>query len=221
MPAKAPSNDPEKLELEKKKLRAEIRKTVAEAKSAELYTDAYRQEIAEEAASDDKALIYYFDKDVGNASVRACMSDLAVWSRRDPGADITIVFNSPGGGVFAGMALFDFIEQLKDNGHHVTTVALGWAASMAGILLQAGSTRVIGRNAWVMIHEVSAGAIGTTSEIEDEAKLLKRMQDRVLDIFVERGCTLTKRQIANRWTRKNWWLDSEETVALGFADEVR
>jgi ATP-dependent protease ClpP protease subunit len=90
---------------------------------------------------------------------------------------------------------------------------------MGGILLQAGDERVIGKNAHLMIHEISAGAVGKLSEIEDEAKFCAMLSDRLVDILAERS-TLTPTQIKRRWKRKDWWLSAEEAVELGFADRI-
>ena len=73
------------------------------------------------------------------------------------------------------MDLFDYIQELRRDGHYVTTSARGMAASMAGILLQAGGHRVMGREAQVLIREVSSFAIRKVGEIEDEVTLLKSL----------------------------------------------
>ena len=93
------------------------------------------------------------------------------------------------------------------------------AASMAGILLQSGNKRVIGQNAYILIHEVSDVAAGTTSEIEDELKLTKRLQKRLVGILAERS-TMSEQQIEKKWKKNDWWLDANEAVELGFADEI-
>ena len=77
---------------------------------------------------------------------------------------------------------FDFIQELRAKGHKITTGSLGMAASMAGILLQAGDVRWIGHQSWVMIHRAAFGAIGKTYEVEDEVKLVKRIEERILNI---------------------------------------
>ena len=94
------------------------------------------------------------------------------------------------------------------------------AASMAGILLQAGDTRWIGHQSWMMIHRAAFGAIGKTFEIEDEVKLVKRIEDRIVEIFTKRS-KLTKMKIKRNWDRKDWWIDADECVSLGLVDEVR
>lgn len=187
--------------------------------------ERHELEVAVERDKSDRAYagrhrIYNFFGAVDDTSVRSCMYDLGLWTRRDPGEDITIVFNSPGGNVFEGLALFDYIKELQSRGTTFTTVAAGMAASMGGILLQAGDHRLMHPNAFMLIHEVSSMSWGTSSEMKDEVKLMDRLQDRTLNILAERS-TLTKRQIKNKWERKDWWLDAQEALKLGFVDEVR
>jgi ATP-dependent Clp protease protease subunit len=148
------------------------------------------------------------------------MHVLTEWSRKEPGCPIEIRFNSPGGSVIDGMAFWDFLMSLKRDGHHLTTVAIGYAASMAGILLQAGDTRVMYAESWLMIHEVSFGARGKIGDIEDTVEWVKKIQARVIDIFAERS-RLSKAQIKRNWARKDWWLDARESLRDGFIDEIR
>jgi ATP-dependent Clp protease protease subunit len=148
------------------------------------------------------------------------MSKLTEWHRRDPKCDIDIVFSSPGGSIIDGFELFDFIQELRAKGHKVITGSLGMAASMAGILLQAGDLRWIGHQSWMMIHRAAFGAIGKTFEIEDEVRLVKRIEERIVDIFTSRS-NLTKLKIKRNWDRKDWWIDADEAVTLGLVDEIR
>lgn len=177
--------------------------------------------------------IYHFIDHVNENSVHACMERLSYWNRTKRGSPIQIIFTSPGGSVIDGLALFDYIQQLKRDGHHVETNTLGMAASMAGILLQAGTQRVMAKEAWVLIHEISSAAFGKTPEIEDELKFIKRIQERVLRIFLEgvrkarhnnpNLCTdpLTLSKLKAGWNRKDWWLSSDECLKFGLVDEVR
>ncbi len=197
----------------------ELRKLAADTERVELEAAKLRRTEADAASEASQALIYTFYSVVDEDSVRECMAELGKWSRRRPGEPITIIFNSPGGTVSDGLALVDYVRQLRQAGHHVTTIALGRAASMGGVLLQTGDKRVIGANAFMLIHEVSAGAFGKVSEMEDSVEYYKRLQTRLLAILSERS-KLSARQIATRWARKDWWLDAQEVVKLGFADEV-
>jgi Vilmaviridae head maturation protease len=181
-----------------------------------------------ELASNEFHHVYYFSQDVRHDSVQKCMDMLQQWHRNEPGCDMEIIFNSPGGSIVDGMALWDFVQVLRSEGHHVTTSALGMAASMAGILLQAGDKRVMGRESWVLIHEASFFAGGKIGEVEDTVTWVKKVQERIIKIFVERAQAantatkpLTAAQIKKQWTRTDWWISSDEALQLGLVDELR
>lgn len=221
-----------KFEAEALKLKAEARKARAEAKAAELAavvarikTDDLLDKTAEEAVSDDQLRVYRFGSAVNDASSRACVARLNVWHRLDPYCPIEIIFNSPGGSVIDGMALFDQITAFSKRGkgtHKITIGCRGMAASMAGILLQAGDHRWIGPESYLLIHEISTGTHGKIGEIQDEVKLIEKMCERVVDIFVKRSKGKCRRkQFVNAWRRTDWWLDSASALALGFVDEIR
>lgn len=209
-----------KTELEKDKLRAEIAKTELDTELAELQVKQLASEIRDQDASEDAALTYTFHSDVDEDSVKDCISVLSLWSRRNPGEDFTITFTSPGGYVADGLALYDFIQELKHRGHHVTTVGLGWAASMGAVLLQAGTHRVVGPNSYIMIHEVSGGAIGKSSKLKDAAKWAEELTDRLAGILAA-NTNVTKEEILTRSDRRDWFIWPEEALQLGFVDEIR
>lgn len=202
-----------------RKTLAEITQIEAAASVASLQAAATAQSEAWRLADNRFHHVYMFTEPVNGQSVSKCMTQLDVWKRVDPGCPITIVFNSPGGGVIDGMALFDYILQLRASGHKVTTKAMGFAASMAGILLQAGDVRQMGREAYLLIHEISTVTGGTMGQIEDEVTFLKKIQSRIVDIFAERA-KISRARIEKGWKRKDWWLDSTEALKLGFVDEI-
>src|ERR1700745_4117536 len=101
--------------------KAETRKADAEAEAAEFIVGKLKREDLYERAAADQARIYSFIGAETNESVKGCMRELAVWARRDPGEDITIIFNSPGGSVTDGLALYDFLDELKGQGVKITT----------------------------------------------------------------------------------------------------
>lgn len=207
--------------------RAYTRETAARARTAE--AEAWKAELEREKAEETRRKelagneyhhVYYFKGGVDTNSAEACAKQLQYWQRTEPGCPVEIVFFSPGGSVIAGMALYDCIQQLRAAGHHVTTSTIGFAASMGGILLQAGDVRIMGRESYILIHEVATAMIGKIAEIEDEVEFVRKIQSRVLDIFASRS-KLTKAQLQRRWRRKDWWIDSTEALKLGLVDEVR
>ena len=131
-------------EAEARKTTAEAREAECKAEDAELRLERTKRDFKIKWAEDVDNLLYRFNGSVSSDSVNACIKTLTHWSRIDPKCDVEIVFSSPGGSIIPGFELFDFIQTLRDSGHHITTGSLGYAASMAGILLQAGDTRWIG-----------------------------------------------------------------------------
>lgn len=201
---------------------AEQRKTVAEAQKAEIELRKALRAEAEELSADKHHRTYYFRGAVDDASVQKCIDQLNIWRRNSDPAEIELVFFSPGGSVMAGMALYDFIIAMRNDGWKFTTVARGYAASMGSILLQAGDVRVCGPESYILIHEISSGSIGKIGELEDEVEFLKLVQDRVYDIFVKRsGGKLTKSRLKGMVRRKDFWIDSKRALELGVVDAVR
>jgi ATP-dependent Clp protease protease subunit len=169
--------------------------------------------------------VYVFDSQVSESSVKACIAQLTEWLRETPPKAkpmaLEIIFDSPGGTIVDGLALFDYIQLVRATGHRVTTSALGMAASMAGVLLQAGDIRVMTESAWLLIHEGSLGAIGSVGEVEDTVEFGRRLRERIVAIYVKRSGKITKTSFKAKWKRKNWWLDAEESLKYGFIDEIR
>ena len=221
-------------EAEARKMEADVRNVEAMIRKNELDADKAAVELAvkqmdlvvkeekraKDKAADDENFLYRFGSEVSGGSVGSCIKKLTEWQRLHPKCDIEIIFSSPGGSIIDGFELFDFMQHLRNEGHKVTTGTLGYAASMAGILLQAGDTRWMGQQAWMMIHRAAFGAYGKTFEIEDEVKFVKRMEERILDIFTSRS-NLTRNKIKRNWERKDWWISAEEAVELQLVDEVR
>lgn len=196
----------------------------AERENLNLHSERRKEE--QYRAGDYESRVYHFTKEVDDESVARAINTLSTWSRLDPGCGMTIFINSPGGGVAHGMYLYDHIRDLSRAGHHITTVARGVAASMAGILVQSGDTRKMGREAWLLIHEASSLVWGSTGEIKDRAEWLKKLSDRIAGIFYDRSKKtdapkkLSRETIAKKMERRDWWLDSGDALAYGLVDEV-
>lgn len=230
----------EKIAAERDEVRARVRvaNLDADVKAERVMREVAkeREEEAERRAKDNKYFrIYHFANSVSEGSVAACIRQLDVWTRGPEGEGhdpIEIIFTSPGGEIISGFVLFDYIQAIRAKGFHVTTGTYGMAASMAGILLQAGDVRWIGREAWLLIHQAQFGAMGTMGQVEDQVEWIKRIQKRILGIFASRASarrgsryhgkeTLVLKKIEKNWQRKDWWLSSDDCLEWGFVDEIR
>ena|SRR5690625_2312645 len=208
------------------KLKAETAKLEAEARAAEHRANAEgaraQEEVREEqyrSAHPEYRGIFYFDNTVSGNSVKYLMHKLETFSFRNPGSPILVDFNSPGGSVLDGLAWYDELRRLSGRGHHLTTRVAGVAASMAGILLQAGDTRIIGPKSWLHLHEVSTVAIGKAAELMDEAELAKRLTRQACDIYAEKS-NQTSDQVWDLMYRKEVWLTPEQAKGYGFVDFI-
>lgn len=209
-----------KATAEATKAEAEARDAVAKARISEVEAEKKEYVRREEQAGDLFHHVYRFDETVTAGTVAKAVNKLTQWHRLDPGCDIEFIINSPGGGVIEGFALFDHLRWMSDEGHKVTTGCTGMAASMGGILIQAGDERWMSKESWYMIHRAAFGAIGKTFEVEDRVKWVKRIEDRIIDIFTSRT-TLTKNVIKRNWERQDWWLDSTQCQEKGLVDYLR
>lgn len=222
----------EKFQAEAERERAEAERAKALARGAVLTSEREAITLASERRKEERYLagdfenkVYRFNQGVGEQSVDQAIDKLTTWDRMNPTCRMTIYFNSPGGSVVPGMALFDTIRDLTRT-HHITTIALGYAASMAGILLQAGTERVMAPESWLLLHQGSMGAIGSMGEVEDTVEWGKKVGKRIVDIFYERSQKsgapkpLTKKQIENRIERRDWWISSDEALEHGLVDRI-
>lgn len=198
---------------------ADLRYRQAIAEGAELDVKAKQRANANAEASEWENRTYLFFSGTSGDPIKKAIEDLSVMSRRFPGEPLTIVLNSPGGSVTQGLALYDHIRALSAKGHHITVVVRGMAASMGGILLQAGDERVVGPEAEVLIHAVSAATEGPLYTMEDSVDYFKRLWFKLSKILARRS-TLTDVQIRRRAARKDWWFDAQTAVDLGFADRI-
>lgn len=210
------------------KLRVELAKLEQEREAHLLDLQRKRFDEQVRLAGNDHHRVYRFTADVHYKSVGECTDTLDRWHRMSPEADLEVVFTSPGGSVYDGLALGDHMRSLSRQGHRVITGAEGFAASMAGILLQFGDHRWIGEETYNLFHEISWGTYGNTSEHEDFVARIKMIQDRQIKKIVSRAVstvgaenTLTVAQFRAKWKKTDWWLDSTEMLKLGYVDEVR
>lgn len=154
-------------------------------------------------------------------TIEPLMAKLTAYAESNPEGDIKLIINSPGGGVTAGFRLFGKLRELSHRGHHITTVVSGMAASMGGVLVQAGDTRLMDAHAELMLHQASSGAWGPAYSIADTAERLNDMGKKIMDIFVDRARgKLTHAVIEEKWDRRDWWVPTSEAVERGLVDAV-
>ncbi len=198
----------------------ELRTMITRSELAELGLKNEKDRNEVYLASDDHHRTVRFIGQVTANSVEVAVEKLTVFHRIEAECDIKMVIDSPGGDIIAGFHLFDTMLWLRAQGHTITTIANGMAASMGGVLLQAGDKRIMTPGASMLIHEAAFGAGGSMGAVEDQVEYAKKLQERILVILAERS-TMTSKQIKTKWARKNWWMMAEEAVELGFADEIK
>jgi ATP-dependent Clp endopeptidase proteolytic subunit ClpP len=204
------------MELRLELLRARVAKETALAQAAEL------------KLRNDEATrrTYEFFGEVSEESALTCISTLGSWAHAEPGRDIHIILNSPGGEVTHGLAIYDFLMELRARGHKITITVEGEAASMASVILQAADVRLIGPFSWIMIHEVASVEFGKVADMEDQLQTTKRMQDQLVRILSERslqsndGEGLTVEAIKATWHKKDIWMTAEEALAYHLVDAI-
>jgi len=210
----------EKLKKEIERLNAGIFKDEAEAANIVLKNEAFERELSYQRAKASESRIFTFWGEVGGTSAGATIETLDTWSRKSPGEPIKIVLNSPGGAVFPGLALFDFLQDIKGRGHQLTVKTIGYAASMGGVLLQAGDERIMSPNSFLMIHEISFGMLGVKlQEAEDEVAFARRLWHKLVHILAERS-VYTHAQILRKSKPKDWWIEADEALKAGFIDRI-
>ena len=155
--------------------------------------------------------------EVNDETAAAVVAQLLYLEAEDPEKDISLYINSPGGSVTAGLAILDTMEHIRCD---VSTIAVGMAASMGAVLLAAGTKgkRRVLPNAEVMIHQPLGGAEGQASDVLIRARHLERTRARLTNLLAA-YTGKDREQLAADMDRDNF-MNAEETVAYGLADEV-
>ena len=202
-----------------KKFEAEAGAYLAEQRYNDLQSERLLRVKEEEDADVSNQRILDFVTEVTDSSVYHAIKRLSEWRHRSP-EPITIRFNTPGGDIIAGVALYDYVQTLKGESIVVKAEGLGMVASMGAVLLQCGTTRAMSKGCWLMIHELSTYNEGKLSEVKDTTKWLERAQLKLDHILTERS-TLTLAQLRRRTSKgKDWWLDAGEALKYGFIDSI-
>ncbi len=135
----------------------------------------------------------------------------------DPDKDISIYVNSPGGNVYAGLAIYDTIQFIKPD---VSTICVGIAMSMGALLLSGGAKgkRYALPNSKILIHQVSGGFEGPATDIEIHAREALSLRKRLDEILAEQtGQELDK---VEKDTERDYFMTAEESLAYGIIDKI-
>lgn len=145
------------------------------------------------------------------------VAQLLFLSREDPEAGIQIYINSPGGHIYAGMAIYDTMKMIPNK---ISTVAVGMTASFGTVLLAAGEKgqRYALPHATIHMHQPLGGTQGQASDIEIQAKEILRLKSRLNEIMASStGQTI---ETIEHDTERDYYLDSAQAVQYGLVDKV-
>ena len=164
-----------------------------------------------------KERIIFLGEEVTDVSASVVVAQLLFLEAEDPGKDINLYINSPGGSVTAGMAIYDTMNYIKSD---VSTLCVGMAASMGAFLLAGGAKgkRFILPNAEVMIHQPSGGARGQATEIQIVAEKILQTKEKLNRILAEN--TGQPYEAVCRDTERDHYLTAEEAVSYGLVDKI-
>jgi ATP-dependent Clp protease protease subunit len=145
------------------------------------------------------------------------VAQLLYLSSEDPEAPIQMYVNSPGGMVYAGMAIYDTMQMIPNK---ITTVAVGMTASFGTVLLTAGTKgqRYALPNATIHMHQPLGGAQGQASDIEIQAREILRLKDRLNTILASH--TGQSIETIEHDTNRDYYMDAQGAVEYGLVDQV-
>jgi ATP-dependent Clp protease protease subunit len=164
-----------------------------------------------------KDRIIFLGEEVNETTASLVVAQLLFLESEDPGKDIQLYINSPGGMVTAGMAIYDTMQYIKCD---VSTICMGMAASMGAFLLAAGAKgkRLALPNSDIMIHQPSGGAQGVASDMEINLREMLKLKKELYDIIANHSGQ------SYEWVEKasdrDYWMTSSEAKEYGMVDEV-
>ena len=161
--------------------------------------------------------IIFLGEEVNVVSANLIVAQLLFLESEDPGKDIHMYINSPGGSVSAGLAIYDTMQYIKCD---VSTICIGMAASMGAFLLAGGTKgkRMALPNSEIMIHQPSGGAQGQATEIKIVAEQILKTKRKLNEILAANtGKPLEQIEID---TERDNYMSAEEAKAYGLIDNV-
>ena len=164
-----------------------------------------------------KERIIFLGEEVNETTASLTVAQLLFLEAEDPGKDIQLYINSPGGSVTAGMAIYDTMQYIKCD---VSTICLGMAASMGAFLLAGGTKgkRFALPNSTIMIHQPSGGAQGQATEIQIVADHIAKTKRTLNEILAAN--TGQPLEVVEKDTDRDNYMSAEEALAYGLIDGV-
>ena len=164
-----------------------------------------------------KDRIIFLGEEINDAVASTVVAQLLFLESEDPGKDIHMYINSPGGSVTAGMAIYDTMNYVKCD---VSTTCIGMAASMGAFLLSSGAKgkRYALPNAEVMIHQPLGGAQGQATEIQIAAEHILKTKKKLNQILADNAGKPVEE--VEKDTDRDNWLSADEAKEYGLIDEV-
>lgn len=164
-----------------------------------------------------KERIVFLGTPIDDTVANLIIAQLLYLDREDPEKDISMYIHSPGGIITAGLAIYDTMQLIKPD---VTTICVGFAASMGTVLLCGGAKgkRYALPNSTVMIHQASGGFEGAAADIEIRAKEILRLQNRIREIMAFHTGQPLERII--RDTDRDFFMDAHQAAEYGIVDSV-
>ncbi len=164
-----------------------------------------------------KERIVFLGTPVDDTMASLIIAQLLFLESEDPEKDIHLYINSPGGGVYAGMAIYDTMQYIRPD---VSTICIGMGASIAAILLAGGAKgkRFALPNSRIMIHQPWGGTQGTASDISIQAEEILRIKKSINGILAGH-CNKTLEQVTQDTDRDNY-MSSETAKAYGIIDSI-
>ncbi len=161
--------------------------------------------------------IIFLTGEINDAVADAVVAQLIYLEGKDPGKDICLYINSPGGSVTAGMAIYDTMNYIKCD---VSTICIGLAASMGAFLLSSGTKgkRYALPNSEIMIHQPLGGAQGQASDIKIQADHIIKTKHR-LNSILAKNSGKPYEQVEKDTDRDNY-LSAEEAKEYGLIDQI-
>ena len=161
--------------------------------------------------------IIFLGTPIDDYTANVIQAQLLYLDSADPGKDISIYINSPGGSVYAGLGIYDTMQYI---GCNISTICTGMAASMAAVLLVAGEKgkRFALKHSRVMIHQPMGGAQGQASDIEITAREIQKLKKELYTIIADHsGNDYDK---VWRDSDRDYWMTAQEAFEYGMIDKV-